>query len=569
MTKAAPPVDLRPDHWVIVRDVLRQHIPDRTVLAFGSRATWTAKDYSDLDLAILGDETLPLNITSALAEGFSDSDLPFKVDLVEWTRIDETFRDIIRRDGIDVRTLEAVPVSANPLGDPVTADWRMVAIEEVSEKVAMGPFGSSIKVETFVPEGIPIVNGQHLHGTRVDDSPGYNFISEDHAARLGKANVQRGDIVFTHRGTIGQVAYIPVNSEFERYVISQSQFFVRCDKSIAIPEFVTAYFKSPEGQHKLLANASQVGVPSIAQPVTYLRKVEIPLPPLCEQRAIAHILGTLDDKIDLNRRMNQTLEAMVRAIFKDWFVEFGPVRAKMEGRDTGLPQHIADLFPDRFIDSEIGEIPKGWLSGTIRDVAMVNPESWSPKRPPKEVTYVDLSNTKWGYIEGTCRTPWGGAPTRARRVLRRGDTIIATVRPGNGSFALIDEDGLTGSTGFAVLRPDLPIDRELVWTASTSPQNIDRLAHLADGGAYPAVRPDVVGATSIVLADAKIRQMFSRIAGSLLDKLETNKRASCVMLAIRDALLPKLVSGEIRVMEPHKPMKETAEAAREAIGETP
>ena len=136
------------------------------------------------------------------------------------------------------------------------------------------------------------------------------------------------------------------------------------------------YFKSHEGQHQLLANASQVGVPSIAQPVTYLRTIEIPLPPLSEQRAIAHILGTLDDKIELNRRMNEMLEAMARAMFKSWFVDFDPVRAKMDGRWRrgeslpGLPAEYYDLFPDRLVDSELAEIPEGWGVGSFNEVVI-------------------------------------------------------------------------------------------------------------------------------------------------------------------------------------------------------
>lgn len=151
----------------------------------------------------------------------------------------------------------------------MAGEWRVARIEEVAERVAMGPFGSSIKVETFVSEGVPVISGQHLHGSRVDDKPGFNFITPEHADKLRNANVRRGDVVLTHRGTIGQVSYIPNTSTYERYVISQSQFFLRPDLNKALPEFLTAYFRSPEGQHKLLANTSQVGVPSIAQPVTY------------------------------------------------------------------------------------------------------------------------------------------------------------------------------------------------------------------------------------------------------------------------------------------------------------
>jgi type I restriction enzyme S subunit len=135
---------------------------------------------------------------------------------------------------------------------------------------------------------------------------------------------------------------------------------MRCDRTKILPEFVVAYFKTMEGRHQLLASTSQVGVPSIAQPVTYLRTIEIPLLPLPEQRAIAHILGTLDDKIELNRRMNETLEAMARALFKSWFVNFDPVRAKAKGRNPGLPKPLAELFPACLVDSELGEIPAGW-----------------------------------------------------------------------------------------------------------------------------------------------------------------------------------------------------------------
>ena len=151
--------------------------------------------------------------------------------------------------------------------------WSSATVEDIAEKVGMGPFGSSIKVETFVPEGVPIISGQHLRGFRVDDAPGFNYITDEHAQRLANANVMRGDIVFTHAGNIGQAAYIPQNSKFDHYVISQRQFYLRCDQTKAIPEFVTMYFKSHEGQYLLLANASQVGVPSIAQPVTYLRTI--------------------------------------------------------------------------------------------------------------------------------------------------------------------------------------------------------------------------------------------------------------------------------------------------------
>lgn len=247
-------------------------------------------------------------------------------------------------------------------------EWKTVRVLDIADKVAMGPFGASIKVETFVPSGVPVISGQHLHGFRLDESPGYNFISEKHAEKLKNAIVKSGDIIFTHAGNIGQVCLIPENTLYERYIVSQRQFYLRCDRSKAIPEYVVTYFKSREGQHKLLANKSQVGVPSIAQPVTYLRTIEIPLPPIPEQKRIARIQGSLDDRIELNSKTNITLEVLAKVLFKSWFVDFEIVKAKATGRSTGLPPNIDDLFPDSFEDSELGLIPKNWRVGLLRTI---------------------------------------------------------------------------------------------------------------------------------------------------------------------------------------------------------
>lgn len=269
-----------------------------------------------------------------------------------------------------------------------------------------------------------------------------------------------------------------------------------------------------------------------------------------EQRAIAQILGTLDDKIELNRRMSGTLEAMARALFKSWFVDFDTARAKVEGR--AVAGQGARLFPDFVEDSGLGEIPDGWKSGTLADVSILNPESWSKATRPAVIRYVDLAGTKWGRIESVASLDADDAPSRAQRVLRPLDTIVGTVRPGNGSFAFISEDGLTGSTGFAVLRPSRPEYAEFVYLAATAPENIDALAHLADGGAYPAVRPDVVAATPTVLPPDKVLSAFSKVVQPLLARAAANEDESRTLAALRDTLLPKLISGELRVKDPEK-----------------
>ena len=292
---------LAPRHRAAIEALLKEHLPDVEVWAYGSRVNGRAHDGSDLDLVLRapGLREIPVDRFADFKDALRDSNIPFLVEARDWARLPETFHREIERDYV---VLVGKVGKVGKLRGRDQADtsrrheWPTATIEEIAEKVAMGPFGSSIKVETFVPEGIPIISGQHLHGTRVDDAPGFNFITEEHAKKLANANVYRGDIIFTHAGNIGQAAYIPEHSIFSRYVVSQRQFYLRCNRSKILPEFVALYFKSPDGQHRLLANSSQVGVPSIAQPVTYLRTVEIPLPPLSEQCAIAHVLGTLDDK---------------------------------------------------------------------------------------------------------------------------------------------------------------------------------------------------------------------------------------------------------------------------------
>lgn len=220
-------------------------------------------------------------------------------------------------------------------------------------------------------------------------------------------------------------------------------------------------------------------------------------------------------------------------------------------------QHILDLFPARLVDSELGQIPEGWEVGMLGELSALNPEVWTKQTRPPEIHYVDLSNTKWGRIEAVTAHAAADAPSRAQRVLRPGDTIVGTVRPGNGSYALVSESGLTGSTGFAVLRPSTPQYEQFVYLAVTAAENIEALAHVADGGAYPAVRPEVVASTPVVRPDDGVLHRFSLVSGPLLAKMAHNERASRTLAALRDALLPKLISGELRVNEAERVIKET------------
>jgi type I restriction enzyme, S subunit len=222
-----------------------------------------------------------------------------------------------------------------------------------------GPFGSNLPASIYTAKGVPLIRGSNLSlgESRFNDRE-FVYVSDETAARLRRSICQPGDIVFTKKGTIGQTGFVPLRGRFDRYLLSSNQMKLSVDPEKADSLFVYYAVSSPEGRVKVVRDASITGVPKTN--VAYLREFPIRLPPLRDQRAIAHILSTLDDKIELNRRMNETLEAMARATFQSWFVDFDPVRAKAEGLDPGVPTDIADLFPERFEDSELGEIPSGW-----------------------------------------------------------------------------------------------------------------------------------------------------------------------------------------------------------------
>lgn len=253
-----------------------------------------------------------------------------------------------------------------------------------------------------------------------------------------------------------------------------------------------------------------------------LNRVEVFCPPRDAQDAIVGVLGSLDDRITILRETNTTLEAIAQALFKSWFVDFDPVRAKIEGRaPEGMDEATAALFPDSFEESDLGLVPKSWNVGFLSDLSTLNPESWSAKNHPNTVAYLDLANAKDNQIAEIPEFDFDHAPSRARRVLRNGDTIVGTVRPGNRSFAFISNasKNLTGSTGFAVLRPIRLESTEFVYLTATASDSIEYLTHVADGGAYPAVRPEVVSGLQCVLPCEETLRSFHEVAKSIFSKV--------------------------------------------------
>ena len=528
---------LSPRHRSVLEAVLHEHLPGVEAWAYGSRVNGRSHDGSDLDLVLRAPELtkIPAEQLADFKDAVCDSEIPFLVEARDWARLPEQFQREIERNH--------VPISddVEPARQP-HSQWSTATIGDIAEKIGMGPFGSSIKVETFVADGVPIISGQHLHGPRVDDTPGFNFITEEHATKLANANVRRGDIIFTHAGNIGQAAFVSSRSAFERYVISQRQFYMRCDQSKVVPEFVTAYFRSPDGRHSLLANASQVGVPSIAQPVTYLRTLDIPLPPLSEQRAIAGILGALDDKIELNRRMNETLEAMARALFNSWFVDFEPVRAKMERRDTGLPTSIGSLFPN-VLDNR--GMPEGWALGPLSRIADSPRRGIDPSDVAEDTPYIGLEHMPRRSI---ALADWEGAGKvkSTKSIFKKGDILFGKLRPYFHKVGVASLDGIC-STDIVVVSPRSPQWAVFCLACLSTDEFVEYTDQTSTGTKMPRTSWKTMSQYETCLPPTQVAREFQRLLQPMIHRLNVNVHESRRLARTRNVLLPKLVSGELRV----------------------
>ncbi len=531
MRMPVPNVDLRPDHWAIVRSALRRHVPDREVLVFGSRATWTAKDYSDLDLAIMGKEPLTLHAASALSEALDESDLPFKVDLVDWSRIDDRFRTIIRQDAVTVQ----VPSEILESTGLVRRSLPVLTSSGVEGKWTDTTLGrllsfSNGKASPVRSDGFPF---------RVYGSNGVIGLPEE-------TNVDRNTIIIGRVGTYcGSLHY----SDSSCWVTDNAIRARAIDENDA--EFLF-YLLQTLGLNQWMAGCGQ---PLLNQTILSSIAVAVPAPP--EQRAIAYILGTLDDKIKLNRRMNETLEAMSRALFKSWFVDFDPVRAKMECRDTGLPQDITDLFPGRLVDSEVGEIPQDWTVSEIgKEINAVGGSTPSTK----ERSYWHRGQRYWAtpkdlaklwspvLLETTRKITDAGLQRISSGTLPVG-TVLLSSRAPIGCLA-IAEVPTAVNQGFIAMKCEqrLPNLYVLFWCY----ENLGYIRAIAGGSTFAEISKKAFRPVPVLVPSEGILGMYERLSRPSYNRLVANMREAATLTSLRDTLLSKLISGEIRVAEAEK-----------------
>ncbi|MBI5117930.1 restriction endonuclease subunit S [Candidatus Poribacteria bacterium] len=417
--------------------------------------------------------------------------------------------------------------------------WLWMRLDDACDGVFDCPHSTPRLVDT----GPYVVRSQDIITGVFRTEKAARVSEETYKERTSRVVPARGDLLYSREGTyFGIAAEVPDRT---RVCLGQRMVLIRPKSSVVDFKFLYYWMNS-----QIMAShihgyrdgtvAERLNLPTI-------RALPVLVPPLPEQRTIARILGMLDDKIELNRRMSETLEAMAQALFKSWFVDFDPVRAKAEGRDPGFPRTLADLFPTRLVDSELGEIPKGWTIGTIGDLASRIMEKIEDPTDWQEESLIDLSRMPQKSI---ALNEWGlGAElTTSVTQFRAKDTLFGAIRPYFHKVGIAPINGVTNVSVF-VLRAKQEADWPFIAMLSSMTDTVNYATRVAKGTKMPVVSwPDFQN-YSFPFAPAHIRAAFCRISEPMLDRITSNIKESHALAATRDTLLPKLISGELRMTD--------------------
>ena len=501
-------IDITAEQRKTVLALLERHLPNTTAWVYGSRAKWASRPQSDLDLVVFATPEQNGRV-SDFREALEESSLPFRVDLFVWDTVPEQFRKHIKQDH--------------------------VVLAEREEQAAAGEWCA-----TTIGEVVTLQRGFDLPKT--ERKPGnYPVIASTGATGTHNEAVVRGPgVVIGRSGSLGGGQFIkhdfwPLNTTLwvKDFKGNDRRFCYFLLKSLDLAQF----------------NVGS-GVPTLNR--NHVHPLPVRLPPPTEQRAIAHILGTLDDKIELNRRMNETLEAMARALFKSWFVDFDPVRAKMAGRDTGLPQHLADLFPDRLVASELGLIPEGWeISPVGEEVDVVGGATPSTKESAywndghhHWATPKDLSNLLVPVLLDTDRKITDAGVKKITSGLLPVGTVLLSSRAPIGYLAIAAVPTAINQGFIAMIcEKRLPNLYVLFWCYET----LDHIKGIAGGSTFAEINKKAFRPIPILVSPAEALAAYEGSAHLLYDRIVANMKESVLLISLRNTLLPKLVSGELRV----------------------
>lgn len=448
----------------------------------------------------------------------------------------------------------------DPIYGDLPQEWQMVSlgflIDSNKAELATGPFGTMLQASEYRPTGTPVVAVQHIGENRLKhvDLP---RVDEETAERLQRYKLKIGDIVFGRKGSVERRAII--RKEEEGWLEGSDCIRLRfLDEEIS-PEFVSYVLGSVAFKDWIMRHAGGATMPSLNQSI--LKLLPLPLPPLPEQRAIARILGALDDKIELNRRMNHTLEEMARALFKSWFVDFDPVTAKAEGRvPFGMNAETTSLFPAEFEETGEGVIPKGWKFGTIGDIADVIDCLHAKKPEQQEVgkIFLQLNNIRNDGLLDLSEVFRISDEDYAKWISRieasEGDCVITNVgRVGAVSQIPPGVHAALGRNMTAIrLKQEFPYPAFMI-TCLLSDMMKDEINSKMDAGTIlNALNVKNIPLLRLYIAPHAILSAFEKTLRPLRRKMEINLLNSQTLSFTRDSLLPKLMSGELRVKQAEK-----------------
>ena len=537
---------LSPDHRGVLESLLREHLPDVEVWAYGSRVNGQSHAGSDLDLALrgLGLEEIPAEQLADFSDAVRESTIPFPVEARDWSRLPERFRSEISRDHMLLVSGKAVGASRRG----ARRGWTLLNLGQICTKIGSGATPRGGK-DVYLPHGpYALIRSQNVLNEGFRDE-GLAYIGGPHASQLQNVEVAEDDVLLNITGdSVARVCQVRPDVLPAR--VNQHVAIVRPDPAELDPRFLRYALVSPKMQIKLLSWAGS-GATRNALTKGMIESLSVAAPrDVYMQRAIAHILGTLDDKIELNRRMNETLEGMSRALFKSWFEHFEPVRANAEPADARLAHDAYELFPDSFDDSALGKAPRGWKVVALTELIDVNPRRPS-LRKGEIAPYVPMSSMP---TSGHTPSQVSDRPFGSGMRFTNGDTLVARITPclENGKTAYVDflKEGQVawGSTEYIVLRPKPFLPSEFAYClARSSGFREFAIQSMTGTSGRQRVQPTALGQFLLPQPPEQVGKEFGRLIRPLIGRARTAADESHRLAGLRDALLPRLLSGELRV----------------------
>jgi type I restriction enzyme, S subunit len=420
-------------------------------------------------------------------------------------------------------------------------NWRELPLSSLADLSG----GFAFKSGDYAPEGRFILRTLNIRDDCSISRDDAVYLPKELCPQYARFELQSDDTLFVMVGaTLGKIGF--VRSKDLPALLNQNISAKRC---VADPRFVHYAFRHAVKASLGWASGS---ARDFVRRDDY-RNLRLRVPALAEQRAIANILGILEDKIELNRRMNETLEAIARALFKSWFVDFDPVCAKAEGRDPGLPKDIADLFPARLIDSDLGEIPEGWqvgsFAGEVEIIGGGTPTTsvdryWNGDIPWFSVVDAPAASDVW-VVDTEKKITLEGVKNSSARILQTGTTIISA-RGTVGRIALVGVPMAMNQSCYGLRSK---AGRKGIFGYFVTRNLVSVIQQRAHGSVFDTITRDTLERVTVVAPPSQLVDAFESRVSAALERIRACALESRTLAAIRDALLPKLISGELRVKD--------------------